>query len=65
MNTENTEITEAQIIKYKEAYDKQKAWCKKYHMTDRGKEKRREAQRRYYAKKKALKLKSTPIVNAV
>ena len=51
----NTEITEDQIKKYIIAYEKQKKWCKKYHMTDRGKEKRREAQRRYYAKKKAEK----------
>ncbi len=52
----NTEKTEDQIKKYIIAYEKQKGWCKKYHMTDRGKEKRREAQRRYYAKKKAEKL---------
>tara|TARA_R110002012_G_C11537010_1_gene601094 strand:+ start:301 stop:483 length:183 start_codon:yes stop_codon:yes gene_type:complete len=58
-------LTEEQIQKYKLAYEKQKAWCKKYHMTDKGKEKRREAQRRYYAKKKAEKLNSTPIINAL
>ena len=61
----NNQITEEEMQKYKIAYDKQKQWCKKYHMTEQGKQKRREAQRRYYAKKKLDKLNSTPIVNAV
>ena len=53
----NNQITEEEMQKYKIAYDKQKQWCKKYHMTEQGKQKRREAQRRYYAKKKLDKLK--------
>tara|TARA_R110002012_G_scaffold15943_2_gene62479 strand:- start:4617 stop:4799 length:183 start_codon:yes stop_codon:yes gene_type:complete len=58
-------LTEEEIQKYKLAYDKQKAWCKKYHMTEKGKEKRRKAQRKYYNKKKLEKLNSAPIINAL
>ena len=64
MNTEQT-ITDADIQKYKVAFLKQKAWCKKYHMSEKGKLKRREAQRRYYNKKKAEKLNSATIINAL
>ena len=47
----NTEL----IQRYKNAYEKQKKYCKKYHQSDKGKLKRREAQMKYYAKKKAEK----------
>jgi len=41
--------------KYKNSYEKQKVYCKKYHQSAKGKEKRRLAQKKYYAKKKAEK----------
>jgi len=45
------------LQRYKNAYEKQKNYCKKYHQSDKGKERRREAQKKYYARKKAEKLK--------
>jgi hypothetical protein len=56
METIQEEFTNEEIQKMKIKCDKQKAWCKKYHMSELGKSKRREAQRRYYKKKKAEKI---------
>ena len=50
-NKLNAELLE----RYKNAYEKQKGYCKRYHQSDKGKLKRREAQMKYYAKKKAEK----------
>lgn len=56
------EVTDKQIEQYKIAFEKQKIWCKKYHMSEKGKQKRREAQKRYYYKQKN---KSNQSINAV
>tara|TARA_R110000744_G_scaffold102724_2_gene197329 strand:- start:1495 stop:1674 length:180 start_codon:yes stop_codon:yes gene_type:complete len=56
METIEEEFTQEEIRKMKIKCDKQKAWCKKYHMSELGKLRRREAQHRYYMKKKAEKL---------
>ncbi len=45
------------LQRYKNAYEKQKNYCKKYHQSAKGKERRREAQKKYYARKKAEKIK--------
>ena len=48
-------LTEEQILKmYNDALS-QKARVKKYHQTEKGKMRKREAQKRYYYKKKAEK----------
>jgi hypothetical protein len=54
--------------KYKimeEQLNSRKRSVKKYSQTEKGKQRRREASRRYYAKKRAEKLKSMANINAV
>ena len=58
-------MDQEKINKIVAQHNKQKGYLKKYHMSERGKQKRREAAKRYYAKKKAEKLISQPNINAV
>lgn len=51
------------LQRYKNAYEKQKNYCKKYHQSAKGKERRREAQKKYYARKKAEKIKEKELQN--
>ena len=57
INQDEIKLNNELLEKYKNSYEKQKKYCKKYHQSDKGKEKRRLAQKKYYAKKKAEKIK--------
>ena len=55
MENKNDDEFIKKYLKYKAQCEKQKGYIKKYHLSEKGKQKRREAQRRYYAKMKAKK----------
>lgn len=57
INQDEIKLNNELLQRYKNAYEKQKNYCKKYHQSAKGKERRREAQKKYYARKKAEKIK--------
>jgi hypothetical protein len=55
---EQYEFILSQQKKMQERKERKKAQCKKYHLTEKGREAKRKAQRKYWAKKKAQALKN-------